>query len=64
MTSPNETVDECLTARPHYVALPYRADGVARALRQTYPALEQDIPQDMLGLLTAIDQRLAATVPR
>ena len=49
---------EALTVRPHDVALPYRGDGVARALHQTYEADQDHVPPDMLSLLAAIDARL------
>ena len=58
MTPQNNTVCEGLATRSHYVALPYRADGVARALRQTYPPVEESHPPEMLLLLSAIDRAL------
>ncbi len=47
---PPET--ETLTA--HVIALPYRGDGVAWALRNSY-LLRTDLPADMAALLAAID---------
>ncbi len=41
---------------PHAVALPYRGDGVACALRQTYQPDDDPVPPDMLRLLSAIDE--------
>lgn len=64
MTRPDATIREGLTAHPHYVALPYRADGVARALCEIYPAVDDTIPSDMLQMLSAIDRLLAANARR
>lgn len=47
-----------LTMHSHDVALPYRGDGVAYALRQTYQADKDHVPLDMIRLLAAIDDRL------
>ncbi len=44
---------------PHRVALPYRGDGVAYALCETYAPDHDGVPADMLALLAAIDDRLA-----
>lgn len=49
---------EVLTAHPHQVALPYRGDGVAHALRQTFVSDVDHIPADMVRLLAAIDAPL------
>lgn len=54
---------EVLTANPHEVALPYRGDGVACALRQAYQPDDDHIPTDMLRLLTAIDEPLVINDP-
>ena len=43
---------------PHEVALPYRGDGVACALRQTYQPDDDHVPPDMVRLLSAIDAPL------
>ena len=50
-------------ANPHEIALPYRGDGVACALRQTYQTDDGHIPTDMLLLLTAIDEPLVTSGP-
>ena len=50
-------------ANPHEIALPYRGDGVACALRQTYQTDEDSIPTDMLILLTAIDEPIVLSGP-
>ena len=50
-------------ANPHEIALPYRGDGVACALRQTYQPDGDSIPTDMLILLTAIDEPLVLSGP-
>lgn len=47
---------EVLTAHPHQIALPYRGDGVAHALRETYLPDDDHIPADMVMLLAAIDE--------
>jgi hypothetical protein len=52
-----------LTAHPHVVALPYRGDGVACALRATYIPDDDCIPNDMLALLIAIDEQALITDP-
>ena len=52
-----------LMANPHEIALPYRGDGVACALRQTYQTDDGHIPTDMLLLLTAIDEPLVTSGP-
>jgi hypothetical protein len=57
------TVSEAITAHPHDVALPYRGDGVAWALRQTYQPDEHHLPLDMLCLLAAIDEPLVVSDP-
>jgi hypothetical protein len=57
------TAPEALTAYPHDVAMPYRGDGVAFALRHTYPPEQECIPPDMLRLLTAIDEPLVVSDP-
>jgi hypothetical protein len=54
---------DVLTASSHEVALPYRGDGVAWALRQTYQAQGEPIPPDMLRLLLTIDEPLALSDP-
>ena len=46
---------------PHEIALPYRGDGVARALRDTFIAVDNSIPPDMIMLLTALDDPVGAT---
>jgi hypothetical protein len=45
-----------LTVHPHQIALPYRGDGVAHALRDTYLPDADHIPADMMILLAAIDK--------
>ena len=57
------SVREDLTVRPHEIALPYRGDGVARALRETYVAIDDYIPPEMIVLLTALDEPLSANGP-
>jgi hypothetical protein len=57
------TAPEALTARSHEVAMPYRGDGVARALRATYTPDDDGIPPDMLRLLYIIDEPLLAIDP-
>jgi hypothetical protein len=54
---------EVLTVDPHEVALPYRGDGVACALRQTYQPDDDHVPPDMLRLLSAIDEPLVVSGP-
>jgi hypothetical protein len=61
MATQYPTAREALTVRPHDVALPYRGDGVACALRQTYAADEDHIPLDMIRLLAAIDDPLTVS---
>lgn len=63
MATQYQTAHEVLTAHPHQVALPYRGDGVARALRETYVADDDHIPPDMIMLLAAIDEPLVITDP-
>jgi hypothetical protein len=63
MATQYHTAQEVLTAHPHDVALPYRGDGVAHALRETYLADDDHIPVDMLMLLAAIDEPLVASDP-
>ena len=45
-----------MTAHPHQVALPYRGDGVARALHDAFDADDKGVPGDMAALLAALDQ--------
>jgi hypothetical protein len=63
MATQYPTAPEALTAHPHDVALPYRGDGVACALRQTYQPDEDHVPLDMLRLLAAIDEPLVLSDP-
>jgi hypothetical protein len=63
MATQYQTAREVLTAHPHQVALPYRGDGVARALRQAYVADDDYIPPDMIMLLAAIDDPLVISDP-
>lgn len=51
------TAREALTVRSHRIALPYRGDGVACALHQTYQADQDDLPLEMIQLLAAIGDR-------
>jgi hypothetical protein len=52
---PSPIALEVLTVVPHYVALPYRGDGVARALCETYRTDGDEVPTDMTMLLAAMD---------
>ncbi len=63
MATQYPTGSEAMTAHPHDVALPYRGDGVACALRQTYVPDDDHIPNDMLALLIAIDEQALITDP-
>lgn len=63
MATQYHTAHEVLTAHPHDVALPYRGDGVACALRDTYAPDHDQIPGDMLMLLAAIDDPLIINDP-
>jgi hypothetical protein len=57
------TAPEALTAHSHEVAMPYRGDGVACALRATYRPDDDGIPPDMLRLLATIDEPVVAIDP-
>ena len=61
MATQYSSVCEDLTAHPHEIALPYRGDGVARALRETFIAVDNSIPPDMIMLLAALDDPVGAT---
>ncbi len=50
-----------MTAHPHQIALPYRGDGVARALHDAYDADDKGVPGDMAALLAALDQSPVST---
>jgi hypothetical protein len=63
MATQYPTVREALTVRPHDVALPYRGDGVAWALRQTYTVDEDHVPLEMIRLLAVIDDPLIVSDP-
>jgi hypothetical protein len=63
MATQYPTAPEALTALPHAVALPYRGDGVACALRATYIPDDDCIPNDMIALLIAIDEQALITDP-
>ncbi len=43
--------------------MPYRGDGVARALHDAFDADDKGVPGDMAALLTALDQSPMATEP-
>ena len=58
MATQYPTAREALTVHPHDVALPYRGDGVACALRQTYATDEDHVLLEMIRLLAAIDDPL------
>jgi hypothetical protein len=64
MATQYDTAQEAVTAHPHEVALPYRGDGVARALREIYCALDDAVPSDMKLLLAMIDEPAVANDPR
>lgn len=49
-------------ARSHDIALPDRSDGVACALRDSFEGMSNDIPNDMVALLAAIDLPRAVSV--
>ena len=51
-----KTASKTMTAHPHQVALPYRGDGVARALHDAFDADENGVPGDMAALLTVLDR--------
>ena len=51
-----KTASKTMTAHPHQVALPYRGDGVARALHDAFDADEKGVPSDMAALLTVLDR--------
>ena len=57
------SVREDLTVHPHMIALPYRGDGVARALRDTFIAIDNYIPPDMIMLLKVLDDPVGANGP-
>lgn len=63
MATQYHTAREALTAYPHEVALPYRGDGVARALQSTFAPDTDHVPADMLALLAAIDEQHLITDP-
>lgn len=63
MTTQYHTVQEAVTALPHEIALPYRGDGVARALREIYCSLDDAVPPEMILLLAMIDEPLVANDP-
>ena len=63
MAAQYSSVCEDLTVHPHTIALPYRGDGVARALRDTFIAVDNSIPPDMIMLLTALDDSVGANGP-
>ncbi len=63
MATQYPTGSEATTANPHDVALPYRGDGVACALRQTYQPDEDHVPADMIALLAVIDEQQLITAP-
>ncbi len=43
------------------VAMPYRGDGVANALRDVYDRVDRRSPDDFVELLTRLDKRTAPT---
>ena len=63
MATQYHTAPEALTVHPHDVALPYRGDGVAWALRQSFQTDADPVPLDMLQLLAAIDEPLVVSAP-
>lgn len=50
-------------ARMEDIAMPYRSDGIACALRKTYRAEIDHVPADMLELLIALDSRVPINDP-
>ena len=63
MATQVHTAQEAVTAHPHEIALPYRGDGVAGALREIYCSLDDAVPSDMIMLLAMIDEPLVANDP-
>ena len=63
MATQPKTASRTMTAHPHQVALPYRGDGVARALHDAFDADDKGVPGDMAALLTVLDQSPMATEP-
>ena len=62
MTSYHPALHEVFRTDPYEVAMPYRSDGVARALQATFVADTVNLPREMLELLAALDAaRLPAT---
>ena len=57
MATQYHTAPEALAAHPHEIALPYRGDGVARALQMTFAPDADHVPMDMIALLAAIDEQ-------
>ena len=55
MTSYHPAMHEVFRADPHEVAMPYRSDGVARALQATFVANTLNVPPEMFELLAALD---------
>ena len=55
MTTQHLTMQEVFRAEPHNVALPYRSDGVARALQAIFVADVDHLPPDMLSLIATLD---------
>ena len=55
MTSYHPALHEVFRSDPYEVAMPYRSDGVARALQATFVADTMNLPPEMIDLLTAID---------
>jgi hypothetical protein len=47
---------EAMMAHPHQIALPYRGDGVARALHDAFDPDDHVVPRDMRLLLAALDR--------
>ena len=63
MAAQYSSVCEDLTVHPHEIALPYRGEGVARALRDTFIAVDNSIPSDMIMLLKVLDDPVGANGP-
>lgn len=57
MASQHQSAREGFKTRMHEVPMPYRGDGVARALRQIYADPIDNVPHDMIALLNRLDQR-------
>ena len=56
MATQAQTAREAMTVHPHDVALPYRGDGVARALHDAFDGKDSSVPRDMAVLLAVLDQ--------